>query len=54
VKRVVQCPACQKSMKYCSLSLHRKKHCDATPTQEHPASHTTSEPLPQIVPLPPQ
>ena len=48
VKRVVQCPACQKSMKYCSLSIHRKKHCEAT----H-ASHTTSTPQTPSAPSPP-
>lgn len=41
VKRTVECAGCGKSMKYSSLSLHRKKHCMATPS-----SHTTSEPLP--------
>jgi hypothetical protein len=29
VKRMVQCPTCQKTLKYCSLVLHRKNHCKA-------------------------
>lgn len=47
VHRLVQCPDCDKTMKYMSLSYHRKVACQA----KHPSSHT-SEPQPPSDPSP--
>ena len=40
-RSVVTCPGCDKTMKYSSLSLHRKKACSATRPVEEPKEGLT-------------